>query len=294
MIYLSSNCIKTDLLRDSVAALAQAGFRDIELSYGGRYYDGWEKDLFDLREKYDLNYGCHNYFVPVRDEFVINLASPDETVYHRSLDYLESAVALAARLGAQKYGFHAGFLVDLGCGDLGGSAPRKPLRDRAASLDRFAGGYAAVKRTADACGIKLYIENNVCSADDLRLYQGAKPFLLVDHADLLELKNRIDFNLLLDVGHLNVSCCALGLDFATELKAMSALSDYWHVSENDGQADQHRLPGAGSRILSLLPYGAAGERTVTLETRGTIGELTASFKIVAERLIKKEKAYVGH
>lgn len=294
MIYLSSNCLKRDLMRDSVEVLAKAGFRDIELSYGGRYYDGWEKDIMDLRGKYDLNYCCHNYFVPVRDEFVINLASLDETIYVRSLAYLKVAVALAAKLGAKRYGFHAGFFADLNCGDLGRSAKVKPLNTRPAALDRFAEGYAEVKRAADANGVELYVENNVCSADNLRSYRGVRPFILLDSRDYLELKERLDFNLLLDVAHLKVSCRALGLDYGSELTRLLALSNYWHVSENNALADQHQVLTAESLILPWLKARPDGSEIITLETRGEIAALAESYRLVEAQLNGKERADVRH
>ena len=62
MIYVSSTCIKNKLIKDSVESLALAGFTNIELSGGTRYYPDFEKDLLTLQDKYGLNYQLHNYF----------------------------------------------------------------------------------------------------------------------------------------------------------------------------------------------------------------------------------------
>jgi sugar phosphate isomerase/epimerase len=89
--------------------------------------------------------------------------------------------------------------------------------------------------------VKLYIENNVISAQNYENYQGVNPLLLTGYNDYLELKDKIDFNLLLDIAHLKVSSNTLGLDFGDELKAMLAASSYIHISDNDGTKDSNNM-----------------------------------------------------
>ena len=55
MIYVSSTCIKNKLIKESVEVLANAGFRNIELSGGTKFYTDYEKDLLFLQDKYSLN-----------------------------------------------------------------------------------------------------------------------------------------------------------------------------------------------------------------------------------------------
>ncbi len=64
MIYVSSSCIRHKKIKDSVKELAENGFQNIELSGGTQYYNNIESDLLKLKEKYNLNYRCHNYFPP--------------------------------------------------------------------------------------------------------------------------------------------------------------------------------------------------------------------------------------
>ena len=60
MIYISTSCVKNNKIRGSVEELAMNGFQNIELSGGTEYYENFENDLFELKDKYRLNYRCHN------------------------------------------------------------------------------------------------------------------------------------------------------------------------------------------------------------------------------------------
>ena len=60
MIYISSSCIPNVKIKDSVQALALNGFKNIELSGGTHYYEGFENDLLEPKHKYNLSYRCHN------------------------------------------------------------------------------------------------------------------------------------------------------------------------------------------------------------------------------------------
>ena len=81
MIYISSSCVKNTKIKDSVEELATNGFKNIELSGGTEYYDNFENDLLELKDKYNLNYRCHNYFPPPKKHFVLNLASPNNETF---------------------------------------------------------------------------------------------------------------------------------------------------------------------------------------------------------------------
>ena len=61
MIFVSSSCVKHKSIKESVQDLAKNGFKNIELSGGTKYYENLEKDLLELKYKYNLSYRCHNY-----------------------------------------------------------------------------------------------------------------------------------------------------------------------------------------------------------------------------------------
>ena len=94
MIYVSSSCVQHKKIKDSVLDLVSNGFKNIELSGGTEYYDGFEYELLELKDKYSLNYICHNYFPPPKEHFVLNLASQDHEVYTKTLNHLKQAIVL--------------------------------------------------------------------------------------------------------------------------------------------------------------------------------------------------------
>ena len=92
MIYVSSSCVKHNKIKDSVQDLVNNGFRNIELSGGTEYYDGFIDDLIALKKEYSLNYMCHNYFPPPKEPFILNLASLDDDIYARSLNHFKKTI----------------------------------------------------------------------------------------------------------------------------------------------------------------------------------------------------------
>ena len=98
MIYVSTSCVKSKKIIDSVLKLAQSGFKNIELSGGTEYYDNFENDLINLKKEFDLNYLIHNYFPPPLEHFVLNLASTDKDIYEKSLSHYKRAIQLAEKL----------------------------------------------------------------------------------------------------------------------------------------------------------------------------------------------------
>ena len=93
MLYISTSSIKTDKIKTAVEHLIAAGFKNIELSGGTIYYEGWDNDIIDLQEKHGLNLLCHNYFPPPKHDFVLNLASLKDEVFYDSIDHIKRVSA---------------------------------------------------------------------------------------------------------------------------------------------------------------------------------------------------------
>ena len=210
MIYISSSCVKNKTIKESVQELVDSGFKNIELSGGTEYYDGFEDDLLKLKKKYNLNYICHNYFPPPKEHFVLNLASLDDEVYDKTFEHLTNAIELSKKLGARKFGFHSGFFIDIKVSEIGKKISKVNLFDKSKSIQRFCDG---VKKLQSLSGdLELYIENNVFSSTNAKTYENDNLFMLTNSSEYQELKNMINFNLLLDVAHLKVSSKTLELD----------------------------------------------------------------------------------
>ncbi len=263
MIYISSSCVKHKKTKDSVLELVNNNFKNIELSGGTEYYDGFEDDLLELKNKYDLNYTCHNYFPPPKDHFVLNLASLDDVVYAKTLEHLKKAISLSKKLGAEKFGFHAGFFIDIKVSEIGKKITKKSLFDKGKAIQKFCEGFNELKIFANNLG--LYVENNAFSSTNAKTYNNDNLFMLTISSEYNELRDKIDFNLLLDVAHLKVSSNTLNLNFEDELKFLVKKSDYIHISDNDGLHDLNRKLNQNSTLVRMLKEINLDSKDFTLE-----------------------------
>jgi sugar phosphate isomerase/epimerase len=263
MIYVSSSCVKHTKIRGSVQELATHGFKNIELSGGTEYYENFENDLLELKDRYNLNYRCHNYFPPPKQPFVLNLASLNDETFQMSFDHLKKVIALSNRLGADKFAFHAGFFIDIKLNEIGKKLSRDNLFDQKEAIERFCNAYSVIKEQAK--NVSLFIENNVFSKTNADTYDGENPFMMTNFNEYESLKEKIDFNLLLDVAHLKVSAKTLRLDWEEEFENMMSVSSYIHVSDNDGFHDLNNQLTKSSRILSMLGQSNTENKDFTLE-----------------------------
>jgi len=280
MIYVSSSCVKNTKIKDSVEELAINGFKNIELSGGTEYYDNFENDLLELKERYNLNYRCHNYFPPPRKPFVLNLASLNDETFQMSFDHLQQVIALSNRLGADKFAFHAGFFIDIKLNEIGKKLSRDNLFDEKEAIERFCNAYSVIKKQAK--NVSLFIENNVFSKTNADTYDGENPFMMTNFNEYKSLKEKIDFNLLLDVAHLKVSAKTLRLDWEEEFENMISVSSYIHVSDNDGFHDLNNQLTKTSSLLSMLKQSDTKNKDFTLEIYDGMEAIKKSYKVLSE------------
>jgi len=283
MIYVSSSCVKAKTIEEAILKLKENGFSHIELSSGTQYYAGLKDDLLELTDKYGLNLLLHNYFPPPKKDFVINLASLNDSVSRRSMACLRNSLDLCGSLGVKKFSFHAGFFMDILVAELSKAIPRRRLYDRNMALQGFCNRFMKLQEYAP--GIKLYIENNVFSHLVRKNYSTVNPFMLTDYDGYLELKKMINFNPLIDIAHLKVSCSTLGLNFPEQLRAIMPHTDYLHISDVAGNGQQHKPFTASSRLLKSLKEFNLTKKTITLEVQGSMDELKYSYQIAREMLL---------
>ena len=280
MIYVSSSCVKNTKIKDSVEELAINGFKNIELSGGTEYYDNFENDLLELKERYNLNYRCHNYFPPPRKPFVLNLASLNDETFQMSFDHLQQVIALSNRLGADKFAFHAGFFIDIKLNEIGKKLSLDNLFDEKEAIERFCNAYSVIKKQAK--NVSLFIENNVFSKTNADTYDGENPFMMTNLNEYKSLKEKIDFNLLLDVAHLKVSAKTLRLDWEEEFENMISVSSYIHVSDNDGFHDLNNQLTKSSSLLSMLKQSDTKNKDFTLEIYDGMDAIKKSHEVLSE------------
>ena len=280
MIYISTSCVKHSKIEDSVEELASNGFKNIELSGGTEYYENFENDLLELKDKYSLNYRCHNYFPPPKKPFVLNLASLNDETFQMSFNHLQKVVALSNRLGADKFAFHAGFFIDIKLNEIGKKLSRDKLFDQNEAVENFCSAYRKIKERAG--DVSLFIENNVFSRTNAETYSNENPFMMTNFSDYQSLREKIDFNLLLDVAHLKVSAKTLGLNWKSEFENMISESNYIHISDNDGFHDLNNQLTKSSNLLSMLRQSDTKNKDFTLEIYDNMNVIKESYEILNE------------
>lgn len=280
MIYVSTSCVRHDRIKDSVLELAKNDFQNIELSGGTKYYENFESDLLELKDKYNLNYRCHNYFPPPKKPFVLNLASLNDETFQLSFHHIKQAITFSRRLGSDKFSFHAGFFVDIRLDEIGKQLSRDNLFDKEKAIDRFCKAYDTINTQAK--DISLFIENNVFSKANADTYDGVNPFMMTNFGEYNLLKEKIDFNLLLDIAHLKVSANTMNLDWEKEFKSMLSESSYVHVSDNNGLADLNNEIDRSSDLLHMLRESDTKHKDFTLEVYDEMDILKRSYAALQE------------
>ena len=280
MIFVSSCSVKSKYIKDSIIQLAENGIKNIELTGGTNYYDDYLNDIIELKEKYNLNYQVHNYFPPPAEHFMLNLASLDKNMYQNSIQLCRSAIDICKKIGCDKYGVHAGFLIDFSANEAGKKIKYRKLYDREEALNKFAN---AIQELNEYAGkeVKIYIENNVLSKTNADTYQGRNPFFLTDKNTYKELSERARFNLLLDLAHLKVSTNSLNLNFQDEVRHLIQFTDYLHISDNDGMHDQNFDINSDSEMFGLLKKLNLSNKTITLEVYNGIDSIKRSIDLLS-------------
>ncbi len=282
-IYISTACIKSSSIKESVLKLVSAGFKNIELSGGTKFYPDYKDDLLKMKKEYGLNYLVHNYFPPPKIPFVINLASQNKEIFQKSIDQCKSAIKLSKELESKKYGVHAGFLIDIKANEIGRKLSRSSLSKRKDAIKKFEEGWLYLIEEAGQ-DITLYLENNVFSMTNSKTYSNNNPFLLTDYESYLELSDKLDFTILLDFAHLQVSCNSLGLEFEREVEKLFPLTNYIHLSDNDGSHDQNKGLQNDGQIMNFIRNNDLNGKTITIEIYSGMDQVIYDYNKILEIL----------
>ena len=283
MIFVSSSCIKKDRIKDSILSLVNEGFKNIELSGGTNYYEGYLDDLQEIQDKYSLNYQLHNYFPPPKEHFMLNLSSMNEDLYQKSIEHCMIAISMCKKLRSKKYAIHAGFLIDFLPTEAGKKISLKRVNDRKNAYSRFSSAWKLLEDFADG-EVDLYIENNVFSKSNKETYKNNNPFLFTDYISWIEFSKKVECKLLLDFAHLKVSATSLNLSFSLEVDHLVGLTDYFHISGNDGLHDQNQSIVRDRDMISVLDKYDWFKKTITLEVYDGINSLHQSFDLLNKKI----------
>lgn len=284
MIYISSSCSKEKKIIDAIISLNKMGFKNIELSGGTNYYSSIEKDLNLIKDKLNLNFLIHNYFPPPKQHFTLNLASLNDIIFEKTINHMKKSIVLCEKIKSKKFGIHAGFYTDIKVNELGKKIDIKTISDKQKAEVRFCKGLEILSKNAFSKGVTLYIENNVLSYENFKYAKNESPFMLTDFDSYLRLKEKIDFNLLLDIAHLKVSCNSLKKNFQEQVKKMSNLTDYIHLSNNNSLADQNKGFSRDLYFLDILKGIDLKNKDITIEIYDDATEIINSYLILKDMI----------
>lgn len=280
MIYVSTACIKKEKISDILQIYLDAGIQNIELSGGTSYYPEIEEDLKKYGEIYGLNYACHSYFPPPKQDFVVNLASCNDEIYERSLAHYEKCIELLKQIKCKTLSIHAGFYVEVTPQNIGKKLSRDIIYNKDKAMKRFCNAYKIINVLCEDNGIKLYLENNVLSQGNYLQFGNKNLLMLTDFESYIELKQQLEFELLLDLGHLHVSANVLKKNYKEEIMKFASFVQWIHMSENNGAWDQHRPLYKNGKILGIYQECFDNKIPVTLETNGSMENILDSISLL--------------
>lgn len=280
MIYISTACLKGKYIGEILARFAENGIINIELSGGTEYYGTLFDDLKKFQDTYGVRYACHAYFPPPKEHFVVNLASCNDEIYTKSIEHYQNCIQMIRQLDCNTLSVHAGFYVEISPTQIGGELNDGIIYDHNAAIDRMCSAYKKLEKECRQYNIIMYLENNVLNPDNFKRFHQVNQLMMTDYDAYQELASQMDFNLLLDIGHLHVSCGTMKKDFQYECRCFAEKACWLHISENNGQYDQHQPLLRNSEIVKA--YGEYFDKRlpITLETNGSLEEILESYRIV--------------
>lgn len=252
-----------------IADATQLGIAGMEFGNFSGNWDNYES-LPDFAKKNGLNLLVHNYFpVPSSDQFVLNLADPDDNIYRKSYEFVINSLHWCAKHGIKIYSVHSGFACTPSVDMLGKSIVAALPCDMDYALDRFHSALYKLCSLADSLGVNIAIENNVCPPSNAP--EGVnRHSLCVTPDEILstfQILANTSCKLLLDLGHLKVSAQTLNFDIFHAIDVLIENVAAVHLHDNNGVCDEHNLPILPNQMLTYLLNLLHSEIPIILEVR---------------------------
>lgn len=223
-------------LLEILEAYESAGFEAVEL---GTAHSPDQVDVPSIK-KFDFEYSVHNFFPLSDTNHLLNIASSDRKSLDMTLKVALGAVDICHQVSGSFYGMHAGFRSDVTASTLG-----VPLEYSAITSYEEAHAIMVdtIQRVCDHArpmGIEVLVENHVLAP--FNLVNGRNELLLMCDRDeavrMCKDVDRSNFGVLVDLGHLRVTCQTLQTDPIAFIDAVGPWLKGFHLSENDGTSDQ--------------------------------------------------------
>ena len=234
-IFISSIAFNDRKLIEVIKICEQNNF-NLEFSSSISY----NRDNLKFLNEFNGEKLIHNYFPAPKEPFVINLASKDSNILRRSISHCKENIRRTAELGLNFYAVHAGFCIDPKVSSLGKKILSDGKFDKKQHLEIFIETLSELLKYSNEYDVPFLIENNVLSSQNYSANNNQNIFLCTDSQDIVYISKEINsrrFQLLLDTGHLKVSCKTLGIDLLKETNRLFPSIGSVHHSDNDGFED---------------------------------------------------------
>ena len=232
-IYVSSIAFRGMDITDMIL-LAEENKFAVEFSSGMNYMIGMEQIYLNAT----IKRMAHNYFPAPEIPFVLNLASKDLGIRNLSIKHCKEGLILSKKSNSPFFAAHAGFCIDPSPKDLGREFVFSNNYNRDENKKLFLESLLDILNLANELEIDFLFENNVLAPFNFK--GDVDPFLCCDSSDINFVFNNIQdkrLGLLLDTGHLKVTCQTFGKKINEELMSIKNYIKGIHHSDNDGSQD---------------------------------------------------------
>lgn len=246
-VYISTSCLKGGRnLFHVLDIYRQNNIQYVELGSAHNYDSNVDKIY-----TYDFHYLVHNYFPPVQEPFVLNLASQNHKIVAKSLALAKKSILLCAKLNIPFYTVHPGYLQDP---DLSFKFnPQRKIISYESGFRTFCESIVRLNNFALKQKVKLLVENNIIYTQE---FGNISHFVMLytqqEFIRLFKVVNSQNLGILLDLGHLNVGSYRLNFDKYEFIESLKGYVMALHLSGNDGAIDSHGNIDRDSWMLDVI------------------------------------------
>ena len=235
-IYVSTSSFYKYKLHEVVKILSSKKIYNLELS-ASLYNKNQLKELLKFKNK-NVNFIFHNYFLPPKKEFIINLSSNDKFIIQRSINHIKKLIKLANIFNIKFVSFHAGFRFDPNHKSIGKIFKKQNLHSEKKALEIFFKSVKALSKYAKKFNINLLIENNVITKKNFEIFK-ENPLLFCCPEKIKKILEKMPNNvgLLLDVGHFKISSKTLNFNLLKGYRKIRKYIKGYHLNDNNGISD---------------------------------------------------------
>jgi fructoselysine 3-epimerase len=250
-------------LEETIKRVDGHGYPGIEI-WGGRphayYRDMDSQSVTAIRRELE-NAGLEiSGFIPAQFGYPTSLCSPLKSIREDSVEYLKRSIDTSLALGCKKVSLCPGRT-------LYGQGYKRGMEQLTGSLDELV-DYSVPK------DVLLLLE-------PAHMYESDLVLTVADGVRLIEERGYSNMGIALDTGHCHVNRESL-VD-SLRLLSEKKIPVHIHLDDNNGQSDQHKIPGEGT--INFIPFlkllnetGYDGYLTVELGFDYTADPDSAAYK----------------